>query len=490
MDQIMQIMPFLIDNGARLVSALAILVVGWIVAGVLAGGARQLLRRTNASTRLAGLLGQSPTQTQEAEKWAGNLVFYIIMLFVLVGFFQALNLTIITEPLNRLLIPIFEYAPRLLGAGLLLLLAWALATIARLVIRKGLDSTKLDERLGGSATLSQTLSESAYWLILLLFLPGILDALQMNGLLGPVQVMLNQILGFLPNLVAAGVILLVGWFFARIVQRIVSNLLALAGLDALSERVGLAKVLGAQKLSGLLGMVVYVFIFIPVITAALNALAIDSVTRPVSNMLDTVLKTLPLIFAAIVVVALAYVVGQVVSGLVENLLAGFGFNNVLVWLGLGKEPAEGERTPSQIAGAVTMTAFMLFAAIQATELLGFTVLNDLVTQFTLFASQLIAGVLIFGVGLYLSNLAASAIQKSQAAQASLLAVVARVAILILSGSMALRQMGLATDIINLAFSLTLGAITIAAALAFGLGGRDVAGQLLSEWTKSLRTEKK
>lgn len=482
--------PFFVDNGARLVAAALIIVIGWIVATALSGSVRQLLKRTNASTRLASLLGQSPTQTQEVESWAGNLTYYFVMLFVLVGFFQALNLTIITEPLNRLLIPMFEYVPRLLGAGLLLVVAWVLATAVRMILRKALDATKWDEKLGGSATLSQTVSEAAYWLIWLFFLPAILDALQMNGLLAPVQSMLNQILSFLPNLVAAGMILVVGWFLARIVQRIVTNLLALSGLDGLGERVGLGKVLGAQKLSGLLGMVVYVFIFIPVITAALNALAIEAVTRPVSNMLNTVMNALPAIFAAIIVVALAYVVGQVVSGLVANLLAGFGFNNVPVWLGLGKAPAEGERTPAQIAGAVTMAAFMLFAAIQATELLGFNVLNQLVTQFTVFASQMIAGLAIIAIGLYLANLAAGAIQKSQAAQANVLALAARVAILVLSGSMALRQMGLATDIINLAFSLILGAFAIAMALAFGLGGREVAGQLLSDWSKSVRSDNK
>ena len=52
--------------------------------------------------------------------------------------------------------------------------------------------------------------------------------------------------------------------------------------------------------------------------------------------------------------------------------------------------------------------------------------------------------------------------------------------------MALRQMGLANEIINLAFGLLLGAIAVAVALAFGLGGREIAARTLTEWQQRLR----
>jgi hypothetical protein len=71
---------------------------------------------------------------------------------------------------------------------------------------------------------------------------------------------------------AAGLILLVGWFVARIVQRIVTNLLAAVGVDRLSEQVGVAKALGKQKLSGVIGLLLYILILIPVLIAALDAL--------------------------------------------------------------------------------------------------------------------------------------------------------------------------------------------------------------------------
>jgi hypothetical protein len=61
---------------------------------------------------------------------------------------------------------------------------------------------------------------------------------------------------------------------------------------------------------------------------------------------------------------------------------------------------------------------------------------------------------------------------------------ARIAIIALVTAMALQQMGIASSIVNLAFGLLLGAIAVAIALAFGLGGRDVAGEQVREWLSS------
>ena len=94
------------------------------------------------------------------------------------------------------------------------------------------------------------------------------------------------------------------------------------------------------------------------------------------------------------------------------------------------------------------------------------------------------GVLIFGLGLLLAQVVAKGIATSDSRNARRLAMVARVVILALAGAMALRQTGVADDIVNLAFGLTLGAAAVAFALAFGLGGRDQAARTLDEWRAS------
>ncbi len=478
----------------NLVGALIILVVGWLVAIVVAAAVRGGLRRTGLSNRLASWTTGEEAKAGEVEGWIGKGVQYLIMLFVLVAFFQALGLTLITEPLNRLLGQVFQFAPQLLGAGLLLLVAWIVASVLRLLIARGLAAARLDERLGSQVggeegrpmPLSQSLADAVYWLVFLLFLPAILGALALEGLLQPVQDMMNQMLSFLPNLFAAAIILGVGWFVARIVQRIVTNLLAAVGTDRLSERVGLAPVLGTQRLSGVLGQIVYILILIPVLIAALNALALESITQPASNMLNVILEAIPAIFAAGVLLALAYMVGRVVSGLISNLLSGVGFDALLDRVGLVPATADETRRPSAIAGYLVVVAIMLFATIEAFRLLGFEAIGDLVTQFMVFASHILLGLLIFGIGLYLAHVASKTVLASGAAQAGLLAVAARLCIVVLAGAMALRQMGLANEIINLTFGLLLGAVAVAVAIAFGLGGRDVAARQLGEWMQQIQ----
>jgi hypothetical protein len=129
---------------------------------------------------------------------------------------------------------------------------------------------------------------------------------------------------------------------------------------------------------------------------------------------------------------------------------------------------------------------MLFATIEAVRLLGFEVLANLIAEFMVFAGHVALGLVIFGVGLFLANLAARTIGASAAPQAQVLALAARGSIVVLAGAMALRQMGLANEIITIAFGLLLGSIAVAAALAFGLGCRGLAEEAMTQWTGKLK----
>jgi TRAP-type mannitol/chloroaromatic compound transport system permease small subunit len=485
----------------NLAAALAILIVGWLLALIISKLVQGALKRTSIDNRIAGWVKGEEEPPPDIEPAIGRAVFWLLMIFVLVAFFHALKLTVVTGPFNSFLNQIFEYLPRLLSAGLLLLVAWLVASGVRLLVRTALRSIHLDERVGREvkdtegeeaetqaeqASLTHMLSETVYWLIFLLFLPAILDALALEGLMTPVRSMVGRVLDFLPNLFAAAIIFLLGWFLARIIQRIISNLLAAAGLDRVSERVGMEKVLGKQRLSGLLGLVVYALILIPVLISALNALQLEAITEPASAMLDRILQALPLLFGAALVLVIAYVIGRVVAGLVSNLLAAAGFDRTLERLGLAWKSESGDGV-SVMVGHLLLVVIMLFAAIEAMELLEFSQVAAMLSAFTVFLGNVLLGLVIFGLGLYLANLAARTLRASSTSWAPGLAVAARVAIVVLAGAMALRQMQVAEDIINLAFGLILGAAAVAAAIAFGIGGRELAAQQLEKWMRSVRS---
>lgn len=477
----------------RVLGAVAILGVGWLVALGLAAGVRAALRRTGIDARAAGWFGRSDERREIAfSHGASRVVFYLVMIFALVACFQSLGLTLITEPLNNLLNELFTYAPQLLAGLALAAVAFATAFVVRLLLRRTLEMGDVDRRIGegggGDAAhppVSRSVSESAFWLVLLLFMPAVLGALGLEGLLAPVRNLVDTILGYLPNILAAGVVLLVGWFIARVLQRLVTNLLAAAGADRLSERIGVARTLGTRRLSGVVGVVVYALVLIPVLIGALHSLDIAAVTTPASRMLETVLGVLPDLFGAALILILSYLVGRVISDLAGNLLVGIGFDGVPARLGLVEAEKPLRAQPSQVAARIVMVVIMLFAAMEAAQVIGFASLSGMIDGFLVFAARVLLGVVILALGLALANLAARAILATGRPQSGLLAHVARGAILMLSGAMALREMGLAGEIINLAFTLVLGAVAVAAAIAFGLGGREFAAGQLQRWEKEV-----
>jgi hypothetical protein len=491
LDQISHTLGFISPN---LFGALIILVVGWMVALIISSIIGKALYRTGLDEKIARMVvGEEKAKAIESHRWISKIIYYVLLFFVLVAFFQALGLTLVAQPLNELLTIVFSYLPKLFAALAIALIAWIVAVVLKRIILKVLEGAKVDESLGSRAglekkemPLSQSISEIVYYLVLLLFLPMVLNALSLGGLLEPLQQMISKILVFLPNLFAAVIILVIGWLIAIILRKIVVGILIALGAEKLSEKVGLSKTLGEQGLSGLIGLVVYILILIPVLIAALQALALDAITGPVSNVLNQILGTIPSLFGAALVLAIAYVFGKVIGELVADLLKAMGFDSILVWLGLGKEPAQGARTPSHIVGYMVLVAIMLFAITEASRILSFALLADLIYEFTIFAGHVLMGLIILAIGIYLANLAFNAVMSSGTSQAKVLAEAARISILVFSGAMALRQMGLANEIINLAFGLLLGAIAVAVALAFGLGGREIAAREIEKWLESMK----
>jgi len=484
------------DALPNILIALGVLIGGWLLALLGRALTRAALTRTGVDRRIASLFGATEkTSAIRLTSWISRIVYYLILLFVLVAILDRLNLGAAAEPISSVLDEILGFLPLILSAAALLLVAWIVATVVRFVITRGLRAVRLDDWLtrqaevdtSGQASVSGMLGNVAYWLVFLLFLPAILGALQVEGLTEPVEGVVNEILGVLPSILGAAVILVLGWIAARVVRQIATNLLSGAGLDRLGERTGISQALGDQKLSSVVGLIVYVLILIPVVIAALDALQIEAISGPASEILTTILTAIPAIFAAMLLIGVAYFVAKWAGGFVTSVLAGVGFDNVLGWIGLGGEMDRDGQTPSQVVGYLATLAIMLFAVIEAANLLGFTFVADLITQFLTAAGGLVAGVVIFGLGLYFARIAERVIRGAGGSQAHLLAPVARVAIIVFTGALALRQTGIAEDIVNLAFAIVLGTVAVAAALAFGLGARDIAAREVDKWLNSIRS---
>ena len=517
----------------NIVGAIVIGFIGLCVAFVIAWIVRSILKSTSIDDKLASKVTGRPPEDLPVAKWVGDTVFWVIILFTAIAVLERLELSVVSEPLNNLLNTVFEYLPRVFSAGILLAVAWAVATVVKTLVTKGLETFHLDDRLAentgvdprqNSVKINETLGNALYWFIFLLFLPPVLNALELNGLLLPVQNLIDQFLVAIPKIILAGIIFAVGWLLAKVVRGIVTNLLSAAGADNLGRRFGLTSGANQLSLSGLAGTVVYVLILIPAAIAALNALDIDAISDPAIGMLEQILNFIPLLLAAGIVLTAFYFIGRFVGELVTNLLSSAGFDSVLEVLGLPdisspepatptaypdpatgvvepgmttlqvpptssgslQSPSSSNKTPSEVAGLIVLVAIVLFGAVTATEILQLDQLTLIVRAIMEIAGQVLIGVLIFGIGIYIANLAFRLIKSSSGSSSNTLAQAARIAILTFVGAMALGQMGVAPNIVNLAFGLLLGAVAIAIAISFGLGGREVAGAQLKEWLDGLK----
>ena len=473
----------------KVLYAAVILFVGWIIAKVVAALVGKLLHWVKLDERLGKAAGE--TKVPQLEKLFTLIAYYLILLLAIIAALEALGLTIVVQPLNAMLEAIFAYIPYLIAGGVVIFIAWLVATVLRAIVRGFLESTKMDKKIGEAAELQEwplarAVGEVVYWLIWLLFLPLIFAAFGVTALIAPVMSLLSQLLGWIPNLIVAAAILIVGWFVARIVQRIAVSFFAALGTDKLSERIGLSKYMGKMTLSALIGMIVFVLIMIPIIIAALEALGLAALTAPLVAMLTAVLVAIPVLIMAVLVIVVSYFVGRVVGDFVATFLAGLGFDNILVRLGLAKEGPKDKRTPSQVVGWLVMIGIILAAALSAFTILNLDPLAQLLSGFIILAANIIIGLLMFGVGLWLATWAANFIIDSDWPHKYFLALVARIAIIVLALFMALTQMGLANSIINLAFGIPLIGVALAIGLAFGLGGREAAAKQLDQWQVQMK----
>ena len=493
----------------QLVFAIAILVGGWVIAIFFASMTEKLLKQTNLDNKLANWLGGS-SNNLPIEKWASATVFWIILLFTLVAFFQYLKLDAVATPLNGLLGQITSFLPKLGGAAILVGIAWVLATVSKMIVGRFLRSAQIDSKVSAqvsesesqssteTVSLSETLSSALYWFILLLFLPLVLDTLGLVQALQPVQNLVNQILSALPKILKAVMIGGIGWLIAQTVKRLVTNLLATSGADRFLQRWTPAQT--EYTLSQVIGNFVYILILIPTAISTLEALEIGSISRPATAMLDQVLRFVPQLFTAGAILTFAYFIGQFVRDLVSSILTGLGFNNILRWLGfssIAATPVDSsvdadnkssltQQTPSQIVGIVVFLGIMLVAIATATDVLQINALNRIVFGVMQVSGQVLSGVIIFAIGLYLANLAFNLISSTGGRQSRILGHAARISIVALISAMALKQMGIASNIVDLAFGLLTGAIAVAIAVAFGIGGKDIASQQLREWLESFK----
>ncbi len=465
-----------------IIGAILIFIIGWLVALGIAALVRNVLSRVNLNQRMSSSTGK----TYDLEGIISKVVFWFIFIIAISGALNQLNLNSISTPFANMVNQVLAFIPNLIGAIALGLIGWVVATVTRTAINAGLAKTSMDERLSAQAgvkPMSSTIADMVYWFILLIVLTIVLGQLELDGLFAPLTNMVDKIFSFIPNILIAGIVFVVGYIIAKVVRGIVTNLVATFDVQELATKAGLSE---KNSLPNIAGSLAFLVVIIPTIIAALNALKIEVIARPATNMLNKIMEALPNIFMAIAILVVTFYVIRMVANIIKGLIENTEINQLPAKVGL-QETMGNKRVSDLVAYAIIFFA-MLFASIAAADLLGFEPISAIIAMFIAFGANIILGAIILFIGFWLANIIAGVVERSEQGS-QFLANIVRVLIMGLVLAMGLKAMGIADSIVNLAFGLTLGAVAVAFALSFGLGGQEAAARFLRKMQDKMDKER-
>lgn len=395
----------------------------------------------------------------------------------------------------------YEWGPRILGAIAILLVAWLIARAVRWAIGKLVDRVPALRRhydAEPGTTLGTMLGEIAFWLILLVGIVLALQPLQLGNVLTPVQQLTVNAFSFIPNVLGAGLIFVIGLVIARIVRRLVESALMAVHVDKWLNRAsgtvaqpettqpvdsqpawtGAPTAPMKASVSRSAGMLVFLLIMIPVTISALDALHIDAISQPATEMLRTILDSIPNVLGALILLGIGFLVGRLVKQTIEQILPTMGFDRAVGELGI----VPTGNVASRFVGSLALVAVMIFFAIKAAELLRSPLIATMLAQILELGSRVIVGAAIILAGVGIAKILSRLVG---AGGSGWLPTVLNWSIIALAVAMGLRFMGLANEIVIIAFTAIIGSAAVASALAFGLGGRGAAAKVLEKWVERI-----
>ncbi|MDE7223670.1 MAG: mechanosensitive ion channel [Acetatifactor sp.] len=390
--------------------------------------------------------------------------------------------------LTNLLSSILGGVGSIIAAALILLIAFIVASIVKSLVLKLIDKTRLRNILAKADTedkpgsAREFVGKLVYLLVFLLFVPGIFSALGLGSVMAPISNILNTIWGYVPNLVAAAIVLMVGNLIAKLVRQLLIPVFDKLNINKLQEKAGI-EVKNADKLSNTLAYIVYVLILIPTVVMALNVLNITVISVPAVSMLNNVIGFIPNIVIGLVIIVIGCMIGKLAGQIVTRLIASAGLDAKLQGM---LDDKNQKFVLSKVTGIVVYAVVVIFFVVEGLNVLKLDVLTDIGADIIGFMPAALAAVLILAATMIVSSMVEKALRK---AGMNSYAVVAKVAIIVVGVFMILSHLGIADAIVNKAFTLILAAVAIAFAIAFGIGGKEFAARTLKKLEEKKEDQK-
>ena len=378
---------------------------------------------------------------------------------------------------------IANFLPDLLAALLVLLVGWLIAKGIKAVIVKLLRKTSWDERVFGRGNDKDTnvfVANIFYYLIMIIVLLIVLEILGISEVLTPLENMVNEFLMFIPNLIGAVLIAFIGYILAKFV----SNLIYIGG-DLVDRWVDKTGFKDTDKLVNILRKIVFIVIFVPFLIQAFNTLQLDAISEPANDILYGFTELIGEIVIAALILLVFIWGGKYLANFLEDLFKSMGLDRTAEKIQIHNMIGAGQSLSRLLANLIYFF-LVFFGIITAVEILGLSRLTEILHQILEITGQILFGLIILAIGNYISLLIYNTMTRSS--KNHFIAGVVRWASLALFIAIALRTMGIANEIVELAFGLILGAIAVAVALSYGLGGREAAGEHFKDIIQKFRKE--
>jgi hypothetical protein len=505
--------------GWKLILGLLLFIGGWLVAKFFSWVVFRLLCKTDLDDKLAEKLGlkmlleeRDPKGDPDAlERGVAKVVFYLLMALVVVGVLEYAGLEQAAGPIQGFVDTVIQALPLIGKAILILVVAYIAGLILRKVVVKALDVARIDKRFAeldqkpaeGEASedelaakpFSETAGQVVFWLVMVLGLAGAFDALQIKAISGPLSNAVDTLIGLLPAIGIAALIGVGGWILAKIARVVVTRALESLGFDKLVAKIKLDGLFGNSTPSKVVGWLVMAFIVVQTAIAAVDRLGLETLSAPMTDMMAQFWALLPALAVSVLFVVVGVFVGRLLRDISRNALEGVGFDRLMDKLGFGKiaEREDDLAKPSGLVGFAVQVTVVLLAVVQALRNLQLDTWADYVDAFLVFAVTRVAvALLIVGVGFTIGNYVRELIEARQRGEQPepdaegegrnpvWMAEFARYAVLVFAFTMAVHQLGVAEDFVLLSFALLFGGLCLAGALAFGLGSRDVASEIVRD----------
>ena len=406
----------------------------------------------------------------------------------------------------------------LISAIVILVATWIIASVLKSALSKWLVKIPFVQRTDdGGRALAGSLATIVSLLIWLVGLTAVLALFNLDSVLSPLQGLVNGFVEAVPGIVGAGLIFFIGYVLAKVVRQILVTALhaahfdeRVASLGSNAKRVSDAPINRSStqpaqapqgqaypqqgqpqpghqapqhqmsapqqrpaqqrtSVTDIIGNVVFALIVIVISIAALDVLGVPAISGPATRMLSLFLDALPLIIGAGILLALGVVIANFIVGILEPVLAGLNLDEKLEGLGIER----GSVNAAKVITTIVRVGIILFFAVAAANLLNFAAITRILDNVLSLGGRILFGAAVILAGVFIANLLAKIVSGTASH-------IIRVATIVLFSAMGLQFMGIADSIINLAFAALVVGGAAAAALAFGLGGRDAAARQLAK----------